>query len=765
MRNFSTKLILILLLSSLALPFLTVIAQPKTAQVVPTFNIGATGGDTGHWDGVVAGAGFAASDYGGICLEPLMVQPEEWSGDLDDLIPVLASEWVITPWPEEMNVNPDPFINKGGVRAIEFTLRPGVTFHDGSAFNATVAKWNIDRTMVMSGNITGSITSAVAEEWYKATYSYWIPVADWMAYETPTWNITQFLGKPASYDTFGTNYDLWEHYPRIRNVTITEDLASGGKIKVYFNDWTGILTYVDDHTMISMDAYGAYFDEPIYGLGDSPGYPQPDVTGGYPSSGFPGHLIGTGPYRFIEHDAVVLQGGIMDKYDNYWNATALEARGLFDAPELALVVFPYDSAGIAGRNLAMSTGTIDIAYDAVGEGGLNYLDMIANPNVNYILTGIEPTRTFITLNCINETEWKDWADLGPAVFNASDPAGPLGWYGYYGDHSWLADIDPDGTIHVDGINRAMRKAVSYAFNYDTYINVILGGRAIRSGGFLPTGNEYYNPSIPLAYRNLTIARQALIDDPDWGPLVAARNLDITNSTADWLDVAVNNPIWEFKLMWDQANIDIANVFATSINDIGMVCGGPFGAPDPAWEITPDLYTAMFSWWSVNYFTYHGVPTNWPGTLSAFLPALEYYVKSPGLPYTWYTGDNHFPNKAWYNIGFAYNSSVDKWIERAWFSDRATAQLLHDNLTTHFQTYQFSDIMVSESMSGYAINKDWELSGLGTWAFLNYLPEEPGVTEPGVQIPGFHPAALLAIAVVTITGIGYSLKKKTKHVKV
>jgi len=288
---------------------------------------------------------------------------------------------------------------------------------------------------------------------------------------------------------------------------------------------------------------------------------------------------------------------------------------------------------------------------------------------------------------------------------------------------------------------------------------------ILTWGFLPTGNEYYNPSIPLAYRNLTIARQALIDDPNWGPLVAARNLDITNSTADWLWVAVNDPIWEFKLMWDQANIDISNVFATSINDIGMVCGGPFGAPDPAWEITPDLYTAMFSWWSVNYFTYHGVPTNWPGTFTAFLPALEYYVKSPGLPYTWYTGDNHFPNKAWYNIGFAYNSSVDTWIERAWFSDRATAQLLHDNLTKHFQTYQYSDIMVSESMSGYAINKDWSLSELGSWAFLKYLAGDDGPPglPPSEEIPGFHLAAILAFSMVTMTGIGYSLKKKRKRV--
>jgi len=383
MRKISTKLILILLLSSLAIPFFSVVAQPKTAQVVPTFNIGATGGNTGNWDGVVAGAGFAAADYGGICLESLMIQPDDWSGELNDLIPVLATDWVITPWPEEMNVNPDPFINRGGIRAMEFTLRSGVTFHDGSTFNATVAKWNIDRTMVMSGNITGSITTAVAEEWYKARYSYWIPAADWMAYETPTWNVSQFIGQPATYDTFGTNFDMYDHYPRIKNVTITEDLASGGKIKVYFNDWSGILTYVDDHTMISMDAYKAHSDTPIYGLGDAPGFPQPDVTGGYPSTGFRGHLIGTGPYRFIEHDEVVLQGGIMDKYDDYWNATALEAAGLFDAPEIALVAFPFDSAGIAGRNLAMTTGTIDYATDSVGEGGLNYLDMIADPNMGF----------------------------------------------------------------------------------------------------------------------------------------------------------------------------------------------------------------------------------------------------------------------------------------------------------------------------------------------------------------------------------------------
>ncbi|GAG72133.1 unnamed protein product, partial [marine sediment metagenome] len=232
-------------------------------------------------------------------------------------------------------------------------------------------------------------------------------------------------------------------------------------------------------------------------------------------------------------------------------------------------------------------GLIDLAYDTKAFGNLEYDEMISDPDINYITMGYEPTRTFITLNGINETDWKTWADLGPAVFDASDPDGPIG------DQSWLFDIDSDGTIHVDGINRALRKAVSYAFDYDIYINNVLQGRAVRSGGFLGVENEFYNSSIPIPYTNLTIAREALIDDPFWGSKVAAKGLTINNATADWFWVANNDPIFEFKLVWDQANLDTANLFSTSIKNIGLTLGGPGGTPDPALEMVPDLYAAMF----------------------------------------------------------------------------------------------------------------------------------------------------------------------------
>ena len=231
------------------------------------------------------------------------------------MIPALATNWSMDPWPNEMNYNPTkPFMNTGGVKAIEFTLRENVTFHDGSAFNATVAKWNIDRQSVITGNLTGKLDpSLMGDEMYKAMYSFWLGAEKWARYETDSWNVSQFIGKPASYGEYGTSKTppstiLYQDYyngtyPRIKNVTIIEDNPNGyggGRIRVNYNDWSGVLLYID-HTMISMDAYKDYFDIPIEGLGDVGSFPQPDVRSSYPDPDdqFPGHLIGTGLYRFI----------------------------------------------------------------------------------------------------------------------------------------------------------------------------------------------------------------------------------------------------------------------------------------------------------------------------------------------------------------------------------------------------------------------------------------------------------------------------------
>ncbi|MHA1991670.1 MAG: ABC transporter substrate-binding protein [Candidatus Hodarchaeales archaeon] len=763
MRKFSMTLISILMINAIFLPFFPVIAQPKLAAI-PTFKIGTNGSRLGNWDGPIASAGFAGSNFGPECLEPFFILPDDWSGDYNDAIPALATNWSMIPWPNEMNHHPtNPFFNTGGVKAIEFTLRENVTFHDGSAFNATVAKWNIDRHIVITGNLTGKLDpNLLGEEMYKAMYSFWLPAEHWAQYETDSWNVSQFIGKTASYAEFGAsqtpqNTDLYRTYyngtyPRIKNVTVIEDNPNGyggGKIRVNYNDWSGVLLYVD-FTMISMDAYKDYFDVPIVGMGDIPGFLQPDVRSGYPDPDvqFPGHLIGTGPYRLIEFDEVSEQG-TMRRYGDWWNSTAMQANDLHQVEEIAIVTFKFSQSGYAKKSLALLSRTIDYADDG---GNMDVDAMNADPNINYIVSGIGTDRTFITLNAINETYWKTWADGGSPAYNLSDPAGPAG-----ADLSFLYDVDADGTVHVDGINRAMRKAVSYAFDYDLYLSNILQGRGVRSGGFLSPGNEYYNPDIPLPYRNLTIARQALIDDPYWGGICSDRGLGVANLTndQDWIDVANTNPITVFKLLWDGATFPDASLFGNSIKSIGLVLGGSNGAPDPALEVSPDIYTVLFTEGAlptVPWFTSHGLPSAWPGANYAFGPYIEYYCKSPE--------GTVFPYAGLINTGFNYNDTVDFWIDKTWFVNRTAGQELWDNLTRHYQTFQFSDIFICHTQYGYAIDKDWEWYPpyLGT-EFVKYVG--PPIEE-GVPIPGFQTAVIIVISVVTITGIGYTLNRKRKR---
>ena len=147
-------------------------------------------------------------------------------------------------------------------------------------------------------------------------------------------------------------------------------------------------------------------------------------------------------------------------------------------------------------------------------------------------------------------------------------------------------------------------------------------------------------------------------------------------------------------------------------------------------------------------------------ISATVPASpSTVIKSPGLPYE-VNKTGIFPYNALINTGFNYNATVDEWADRAWFVNRSTGQELWDNLTRHFQAWQYSDIYISHSQWGYAINKDWTYppSAVG-YQMLRYFG--PGVVE-GVQIPGFQNAVILAVSLVTVMGIGYSLNRKRKR---
>jgi ABC-type transport system substrate-binding protein len=80
------------------------------------------------------------------------------------------------------------------------------------------------------------------------------------------------------------------------------------------------------HQFISQAAYGPWFNVSI------PGYESvPNAPDGTP---FPGHMIGTGPYKFESVDFVVDSKAHSIKNLDYWNRTALEADGLFSVTPL-----------------------------------------------------------------------------------------------------------------------------------------------------------------------------------------------------------------------------------------------------------------------------------------------------------------------------------------------------------------------------------------------------------------------------------------------
>ncbi|MFX1344789.1 MAG: PKD domain-containing protein, partial [Promethearchaeota archaeon] len=601
-------------------------------------------------------------------LECLFAFPYNTTGDLDELLPVLATSRTIEDRPDEMNVA--GFMNNGGIKSMEVTLRPSVKFHDGSDWNATVCKWNIDRLMRITGNISGILPAAIPQSLISVRSTWWLKVADWEDYETVDWNVTQFKGVPSTYAEYGASGDYVSYFPRIAGVTITENLQSGGKVNISFNDWRTGPGYLQGIRFMSMEAYKANEDTIIEGYGT-------------------GDLIGTGPYEFVSHD-LGIGIGTMNRFDDWWNATAQQAEGWHTIENVALATFAHNEAGYQARSTAIVAGEIDWAWDRSWEP-LNYDDMIIAPHINYIPLGDEGYGENIILNCINETWMKTYFDDGDIPMN-SDP------YNIYPalQYPFMASgiMNPDGTINAQGVNRAFRKAISYAFDYDTYIHVAFNDRVVRSGGLLGKTNPYYNNSIPIAYQNLTIARQALLDDPFWGPMCAARGLNINNDTTDWNNVADTNPIYNFDYSYDDAHLETVNLMTTALKDIG--CGITLTKNEP------DTYTSMTSSYTFPWFTADGFAMKRYYTRVNVLGYIQSYYKGNSL-----ADGQFFPYTGFWNMGFNYNTTCDELIAQMWFQNSTGRQDSYNKLCDWAQNYQYPQIYIANDLVGYAIGIDYE----------------------------------------------------------
>ena len=694
MRKLTKNLSLIILLISLAAPLISTTATPIIAQdTTNTFICGITFG-ADDWDPPIYKS-TPTNYYIWATLESLL-----WTDPYAVSYPVLATNWTIYERDDEGG-------HTGGVKAIAFTLRQGVEFHDGSAFNASVVKWNLDRNIDISGNLTGTGDAQNRDV-------YWFDASQWTNEFTPNWNLTWALtGNPFGLDT---------EIPVINNTEIINNYL----VNITFNSWTtniagfGAAYYL----MASMESYSDYFGAPIYGVGQNPLFPQDDPLT------FPGHMIGTGPYMFDYIDEAVTATGHMVKNNDYWNKTALEADDLFSITD----VYVRHYVDFETRTTALLTGEVDYLSDLSQIPITDLEAVIADPLLKYQEHRLDPGIIDINFKCEE------------GLNTATPMVAP--WWGMTPKEifPFISDLFglPAMTALPDGINRTIRRALSYSFDYETYFNIVEEGRGNLSQSCLGIESIFYDPSVPEPYYNVTKAREFLLNDPYYGPLCTARGLSASNITAEWNAVADSNPMATHDMLHN-IGTEVPVYMEKALNDIGC---GFIGVPvDDIWQGYVGTGLAIM---------YDMFPFVWPNSATVPWTYMSLY----------YTSKNRFIPSYGYNFNFMANSTIDEKFTDIYFE--ADKQADYSFIANHIQNYDVPMLYISQYMIGFAHNKGWtyveampDRIGFSGLPYYAWIGGERDTTVVPPFIPGYPAILVILISTVPILGTIYSIMRKKK----
>lgn len=679
MRRSSKSLLLVSFFLLVSLPINSVKADESKSFVCGTV-YGAA-----DWDPVIY-ISTPNNYYIWACLEGLV-----WTDFNSDSWPVLATNWTIYPRADEGG-------HTGGVKAMAFSLRQGVEFHDGSDFNASVVKWNFDRNIAISGNLTGKGDAQNRD-------LFWFDASRWENDFTPNWNLSWYKSDP---------FGLGNEIPIINKTEIINPYL----INITFNTWTNDPAYFEGATsvIISMESYGNWYDEPIYGVGEHPDFPQDNPAV------FPGHMIGTGPYEFDFIDESVTSTGHMIKNDNYWNGTVLESEGLHTITD----VYIRHYADVESRTTAALTGEIDFIADLAQIAITDHDAVIADPLLDYVPIYLDPGIIDITFKC-------------EEGLNTPTPIED----GYGGLTPKQIFQDQFGFPMPDGVNRTVRRALSYSFDYTTYFDVVQGGWGNLTQSCLGIESVYYNPSVPEPYYNVTKAREILLSDPYYAGKAVLRGLSLSNTTAEWNSIANSNPIDTHNMLYNTGS-ESPVFMRAALKDIGF---GFLGYADPdIWQ--NQVATGMA-------IMYDMFPFLWPNSAVSPWPFMNAFFTSKNrvLPYSGY------------NFAFLANDTIDDLFTQIYFAE--DPQPLYDQLADDIQNYHVPFLYISQYQQGFGINKGWNFttsmpqrigfSGLPYYAWISgnriIIPPVPP------EIPGYDSPIVVCMSIVTILGLVYVMKRR------
>ena len=354
----------------------------------------------------------------------------------------------------------------------------------------------------------------------------------------------------------------------------------------------------------------------------------------------------------------------------------------------------------------------------------------------------------VVLNCVDETYLRYWYDIG---LNLTQ----------YGILSSTNIKNANGTLKpTHGIDRTFRKALSYAYDYDTYL-ALFNGRLVRSGGLVAATHEYYDPAVNLPDTDLTIARETLLNDPVWGVVCAARGLDENSTTAEWNTVAGTNPIYTMEYHYDQAHLESYSMLISALEDIGC----DIDATEDTIGTYPAILAGTLPLLSNDGFAikpFHD-RINDLGYIQAYYQSTGIYEAEPfpgyGVIAMYNSPPYAFPYKAGANMGFNYNATCDNLIAKLWFQDTAGKEQYYSELADWAQNYQYPMLYLGNDLTGRCVDNDWDTAWHWNYVLhFDLVKYSPTVPRP---IPGFSVELVLFASLIGAIGIAYIFIKKKK----
>jgi len=693
--------ILMMLLMFFSLPIGNIAAQPQTSQTPSDNFVIGIGLGTAGWDPAAYTPGVQEYYFSG-AIEGLF----RWYEPDNNLHPLLATNWTIYPRAPETGQWEN---YSGGIKAIAFSLRQNVKFHDGSDFNATVVDWNLNRTRVVSGNESGQ--SDVVN------YAGWYDVSEVKEFFTPHWNLSWGLGSP---NIFGTDNMI----PIVNKTEIINPYL----INITLNPWSINLKSLKPYNMlwqmISMESYKDYANKPLPALSLDP-------------SSYPGHLIGTGPYKFDYIDEQVTQMGRMIKFNNYWNRTALEADGWFTIEEVNIRHF----ADANVRTTALLNGEVDWVGDQRQIPITDHQKLIDNPIVNVYPIRYDRAPLFVSLMCKEGLDTPafegPFAGLTPRqVFPMIAPS--LG-------------INTTETPMTQGINRTIRQALSYAFNYQGFEKAIGGWGQVSQHIFGPQ-SQFYNPAIPAPYYNITEAREILLNDPYYGALCADRGLTLNSTDAQWNSVAASNPLETHTMLYPAGTVGgswgplFPVYMEPALASIG--CGFESSSTD---DIITSVITGKFLLYDMVPFMLDVTPTD---------PREDLLVD--------FTSGRRFIPHFDINLPHMANTTFDDIVYDMQFRALNTLQDEMDFVANHIQNYDVPWLVIERYNISFAMNAGFDYHPhMPNW-YSNIQPNfalisGTRILPPEEFIPGYSEFLILLASGLSIIGIIYVMMRKKKQI--